>query len=310
MDKSGWGPSTKLATLPDFAYRCAHEVFRLWVCRKDSYWEGDRAEMTIENLRLMRLDAEWASRALLLSDEAGWNQTQEDWEVFFRYGEVLGFAEGDRLVATAAALPYGESLGWVSMVLVTSAWRRRGLATELVRECTGLLRSAGRAALLDAAPAAAAIYAGLGYVALSTMERWGGPGSGESVPTSTVTYQLDREAFGADRSFLLQNFLARAGSKGFSAPTGFTILRQGRKTAHIGPLVANADEAGPLLEQAVAAAAGRVVIDVLASGNFLLPGLRALGFQRARPFTRMAVGISQLPGNSTRLLAAAGPEFG
>jgi GNAT superfamily N-acetyltransferase len=266
--------------------------------------------MTIEKLHLMRLDEGWASRALLLSDEAGWNQTQEDWDIFFRYGEVLGFTEGDRLVATAAALPYGENLGWVSMVLVTSAWRRRGLATDLVRECTGRLRSAGRAALLDAAPAATAIYAGLGYAALCSMERWEGAGSGESMPTSTAKYQPDREAFGADRSFLLQNFLARAGSKVFSTRTGFTILRQGRKTAHIGPLVADADEAGPLLEQAIAAATGPVVIDVLVSGNFLLPRLRALGFKRLRPFTRMAAGISQLPGNLTRLLAAAGPEFG
>ena len=266
--------------------------------------------MTIENLHRMRLDAEWASRALLLSDEAGWNQTPEDWEIFFRYGEVLGFAEGDRLVATAAALPYGESLGWVSMVLVTPEWRRRGLATELVRECTGLLRSSGRVALLDAAPAATAIYAALGYVALSTMERWEGRGHGESARSNRVDLQLDYDAFGADRRFLLENFLARGGTKAFSARGGFTILRNGRKTAQIGPLVAERDDACRLLERAIAATGERVVIDVLASGGVLLPKLLSLGFRQLRPFTRMAHGISQLPGDPSRLLAAAGPEFG
>jgi GNAT superfamily N-acetyltransferase len=272
--------------------------------------QGDRAEMTMDNLHLMRLDEQWAPRALLLSDEAGWNQTQEDWEIFFQYGEVLGFAEGNRLMATAAVLPYGENLGWVSMVLVTSEWRRRGLATELVRECTSRLRSTGRAALLDAAPAATAIYAGWGYVALSTMERWEGRGYVESALSDSVDFQLDRNAFGANRRFLLQNFLARSGTKAFSTPSGFAILRDGRKTAQIGPLVASPDEAGPLLERAIAAAGERVIIDVLASGGALLPKLRTLGFRQLRPFTRMANGISQLPGEPSRLLAAAGPEFG
>ena len=266
--------------------------------------------MAIDSLHPMHLDERWVSQALLLSDEAGWNQTADDWKLFFRYGEVLGFADGDHLVATAAALPYGNDLGWVSMVLVTSTWRRRGLATQLVRECTALLRFAGRAALLDAAPAASAIYEGLGYVSLTTMERWEGQGYGELVQTETFDFQFDRDAFGADRRFLLQNLLARPGSTSFRAPTGFAILRQGRKQAQIGPIVAGPSEGVPLLERAIAAAAGRVVIDVLDAGNALLPRLRVLGFQQLRPFKRMAVGIPQLRGNPSRLLAAAGPEFG
>jgi hypothetical protein len=179
-----------------------------------------------------------------------------------------------------------------------------------VRECTALLRSAGRAALLDAAPAASAIYEDLGYVSLTTMERWEGQGYAKPAQTVTFDFQLDRDAFGADRRFLLQNLLARPGSTSFRAPTGFAILRQGRRTAQIGPIVAALGEAVPLLEQAVAAAAGRVVIDVLDAGTTLLPRLRALGFQRLRPFNRMALGIPQLGGNPSRLLAAAGPEFG
>src|SRR3954453_14620291 len=212
--------------------------------------------MAIDNLHPMHLDQRWVSQALQLSDEAGWNQTAEDWKFFFRYGEVLGFADGEHLVATAAALPYGTDLGWVSMVLVNSAWRRRGLATQLVRECTALLRSAGRAALLDAAPAASPIYEGLGYVSLTTMERWEGHGYGEPVQTMTFDFEFDRDAFGADRRFLLQNLLARPGSTSFRAPTGFAILRQGRRTAQIGPVVAGSGEAVPLLERAIAAATG------------------------------------------------------
>ena len=271
---------------------------------------GEPLEMAIDRLHPMHLEEGWASQALLLSDEAGWNQTADDWKFFFRYGKVLGVADGDHLVATAAALPYGNDFGWVSMVLVTSAWRRRGLATHLVRECTALLRSAGRAALLDAAPSASAIYEGLGYVSLTTMGRWEGHGYGEPAQTMTFDFQFDRDAFGADRRLLLQNLMARPGSTSFRAPTGFAILRQGRKTSQIGPVVAGPGEGIPLLERAVAAASGPVVIDVLEAGNALLPRLRALGFRQLRTFQRMALGIPQLCGNPSRLLAAAGPEFG
>ena len=266
--------------------------------------------MAIDRLDPIHLDERWISQSLLLSDEAGWNQTADDWKLFFGNGQVLGMVAGDRLIATAAALPYGNDFGWVSMVLVTSAWRRRGLATQLVRDCTALLRSTGRVALLDAAPAASTIYEGLGYVALTTMERWEGQGHGVPAQTTAFDFQLDQDAFGADRRFLLQNFLARPGSVSFSVPSGFAILRQGRKTAQIGPVVADPSEAIPLLERAIAAATGRVVIDVLGAGSALLACLGRLGFQKVRPFNRMALGTSQPFGNPSRLLAAAGPEFG
>jgi GNAT superfamily N-acetyltransferase len=125
----------------------------------------------------MLLDSAWVPQALLLSQEAGWNQVAEDWKIFFTYGRVLGFVAGGRLVATSAVLPYGPALGWVSMVLVTAEWRRRGLGTRLVADCTAALRDSGRAALLDAVPAAASIYAGLGFAPLCPMERWEGLGS-------------------------------------------------------------------------------------------------------------------------------------
>src|SRR5665213_2940654 len=110
--------------------------------------------VTPDTLHPVSLNAVWIERALLLSREAGWNQTAADWAVFFTHGTVLGFTTGDRLVATAAALPYGDDFGWISMVLVTAECRRQGLAHRLVASCTSILRDHGRAALLDAAPAA------------------------------------------------------------------------------------------------------------------------------------------------------------
>ncbi|MHB1936587.1 MAG: GNAT family N-acetyltransferase [Acidobacteriaceae bacterium] len=256
------------------------------------------------------LDATWISRALLLSEEAGWNQTRTDWEMFFAHGTVLGFTIGERLVATSAALPYGGEFGWLSMVLVTSEWRRRGLATRLASACASLLRESGRAALLDAAPDAADIYAKLGFVPLCRMERWEGQGCGDASASEPVDLTLDQFAFGADRRFVLKDFLARPGSLAFRSSDGFALLRRGVVASHLGPIVAEPGEASALASTAIRASAGRLFVDVLEAGTGLIPTLTSQGFRPQRRFTRMALGLSALPGNPARLLAAAGPEFG
>lgn len=256
------------------------------------------------------LNVSWISRALLLSQEAGWNQTSEDWEVFFAHGTVLGIRDGDRLVATSAVLPYGEKFGWLSMVLVTAEWRRRGLATRLVTACVSLLLGAGTAALLDAAPDATGIYAKLGFVPLCRMERWEGCGGGIATTSESVDLARDLDVFGADRQFLLRDFLGRPSSIAFRSRHGFALLRRGDVASHIGPVVADPAEAPGLVTDATRSASGRVFVDVLDAGSSLIPTLNSLGFQPQRRFTRMALGLSRLPGDPSRLLAAAGPEFG
>ncbi|MGC2399969.1 MAG: GNAT family N-acetyltransferase [Acidobacteriaceae bacterium] len=270
---------------------------------------GRDQAMTHEIRGPMLLDSAWVPQALLLSQEAGWNQIADDWKIFFTHGRVLGFVAGGRLIATSATLPYGPVLGWVSMVLVTPEWRHHGLATRLVADCTATLRDSGRAALLDAVPAAASIYAGFGFAPLCPMERWEGPGSEFAATSAVANFSSDRPAFGADRRFLLENFLARPGSVAFASSHGFTILRKGSVASHIGPLVSS-PQAGPaLLGDAIRAASGRVFVDVL-DPTTLVPTLTAHGFHKQRDFVRMACGLTALPGTPTELLAAAGPEFG
>lgn len=263
-----------------------------------------------DTLDPMPLDANWIARALLLSEEAGWNQTAADWQVFFTHGTVLGITIGDHLAATAAVLPYGRAFGWLSMVLVTRDWRRRGLATRLVAVCTSLLHDSGRAALLDAAPDATDIYARLGFVQLCFMERWEGQGAAVPLVSEPVDLALDRAAFGADRRFLLDDFQSRPGSLAFRSPQGFALLRSGSVASHLGPIVAEPAEATALAATAIRAATGHVFVDLLDAGSGLIPSLTAQGFRPQRRFTRMALGVSGLPGNPAYLLAAAGPEFG
>ena len=76
-----------------------------------------------------------AQAGLVLSTEAHWNQNEADWRFFLSQGVVFGVRDGARLVATAALLPYSAGNAWISMVLVTADFRRRGIATKLVDAC-------------------------------------------------------------------------------------------------------------------------------------------------------------------------------
>ena len=269
--------------------------------------------------------------ALLLSDEARWNQTAAEWAVFIDHGEVFGVRAGGRLVATAAILPYGGGFGWVSMVLVTADWRRRGLASRLIGRCIAGLRTRGCAALLDATPEGALVYAQLGFRSKSGMSRWRGMGRGE-VARQTVAEEnyvsenlhmaatvadragilaRDRQVFGGDRGFLLENFLDRSGTAVIGGGRNFVIMREGRRAMQIGPLIAGSDaEARDLLEAALAAASGPVILDVLDAGAGLNPVLEKHGFEAFRGFERMVLDRDGLPGEPAALMVAAGPEFG
>ena len=73
--------------------------------------------------------------AVALSAEARWNQTSADWQLFLRLGNVVCLMRDGAPIATAATLPYASRFAWISMVLVTAAERRQGLAQWLLRCC-------------------------------------------------------------------------------------------------------------------------------------------------------------------------------
>ena len=84
--------------------------------------------MSADKLCPIALDATWISRALLLSGEAGWNQNAADWAVFFQTSSrCMDARSAIEFRATAAALPYGDHFGWISMVLVTTSGAGREL---------------------------------------------------------------------------------------------------------------------------------------------------------------------------------------
>ena len=75
-----------------------------------------------------RLELSDLPDAEALVAEAGWNQVRADWRMFLYFGTVYAVRAGERVVATAATLPFGGRCAWISMVLVTAGYRRHGLA--------------------------------------------------------------------------------------------------------------------------------------------------------------------------------------
>ena len=97
--------------------------------------------------------------AFALVSEAHWNQVAADWKLFVEHGRVYAaHAASGRMVATSAILPYGTRFGWISMVLVAGPYRRRGLATLLMRRAMDDLAAARLVPVLDATPDGRTVY--------------------------------------------------------------------------------------------------------------------------------------------------------
>src|SRR4051812_2337126 len=226
----------------------------------------------IDALAIVPLGADQAREGLVLSSEAQWNQNEADWRFFLTQGAVFGIRDGDgRLIASAALLPYSGGNAWISMVLVTQNWRRRGLATRLVDACLERAAAQGLTPWLDATPAGATVYGPLGFKPVLGLRRLRLADSGAAarrVGTGNGSIDelisRDRDAMGFGRSTLLREFCGRSGSRVVSRGGALALIRDGRTARHIGPLYAGDAAAAVALAEAIAASeSGAVLIDVV-----------------------------------------------
>ena len=262
-------------------------------------------------------------RAAALSVRIGWNQVEADWRFFLRAGAVWALDDGapDGLAATAAVLPFGPDLAWISMVLVRPDRRREGLATALMRWALAELATT-RCVALDATPAGREIYRRLGFEDVFGFTRWSmptaAPRPGAVVPRPIedadwpALLALDAACFGAPRGPLLRDFARRLPQAAFTLPgrDGFVLARDGLRAPQIGPVVAPDARAALALIGAARSALGLAcVIDLADSAVVVAEAIAAQGATVLRPFTRMARGA--VPGGlPEQNFVFAGPEFG
>jgi GNAT superfamily N-acetyltransferase len=270
-----------------------------------------------EPIDIVELGVDDAQAGLVLSTEAGWNQNEADWRFFLSKGVVFGLRDGARLVATAALLPYSAGNAWISMVLVTADFRRRGIATKLVDACLDVAARRSLTIWLDATPTGASVYGPLGFTPTLQLRRLRLAKPQEAKATRQLSagnlealVVCDAGAMGFDRSTLLSEFGSRPGSRIVSDTDSIVLVRDGRTARHIGPLLADsADQALALVDAITHSESGPWLIDAVHSQDRFLNGLVATGWNIERPFQRMRFGPAtvspaQLP------FAVAGPEFG
>jgi GNAT superfamily N-acetyltransferase len=273
-----------------------------------------------DQLAIVRLGPDDARAGLALSAEAHWNQNEADWRFFLGQGNVFGVRDNaGLLIATAALLPYTSGNAWISMVLVTANWRRRGLATRLVDACLDAAARQDFISWLDATPAGATVYEPLGFAPTLQLRRLRLDNAmskkAEAPPTLSPGgiedfIARDRRVMGFDRSALLTELSGRKGSRLLSGDDAVALVRDGRKARHIGPLFADSpDEALAMVNEIVRSENGPLLIDAVNEQEDFLRGLTGSGWTIERPFQRMRLGSAGaqplgLP------FAVAGPEYG
>jgi GNAT superfamily N-acetyltransferase len=270
-----------------------------------------------EHISLVELGVADAAAGLLLSTEVHWNQNEADWRFFLSNGIVFGVRDGKQLVATAALLPYASGNAWISMVLVTANWRRRGIATRLVDACLDAATKRGLTSWLDATPDGARVYGPLGFTPTLQLRRLrlAAPGKIATAPSLSACglddlIARDRRALGFDRRSLLQAIGERTGSRMVSLGDAIALIRDGRTARQIGPLFAEShDSALALADAIVRSEQGPWLLDAVDSQGPLLTGLTAGGWSIERPFQRMRFGRTTMP-EPELPFAVAGPEFG
>ena len=141
-------------------------------------------------LRSVALTFDRTPGGLLLSTEAGWNQIADDWRFMLCAGTSYGFADSnDHLVATGLTVEFAH-YGWISMILVTAPYRRRGLATQLMGRCVDALASRRLVPALDASPDGREVYRRLGFRDVGNSTRLVGTLAREVKHTASDIFKL------------------------------------------------------------------------------------------------------------------------
>lgn len=260
----------------------------------------------------------------------GWNQTAADWERFLAASPNGCFVmeDADKIVGTSATISYEDKFAWIGMVLVDPDYRNRGIGTTLLQRAVEYLDGARVPTLkLDATPAGKPLYEKMGFVTEYEIDRWVLkrsvieepllPHESTAPKALSEAHDFDRQAFGADRSKLLQSYNDQAPDLTLVAQTngqiaGYAFGRRGLFADHMGAWMARDDDTAQTLLSKFLQRSSRdtIIVDALKSSRIAGELLRENKFSPARLLTRMYRGPNLHPGKPETLCAILGPEFG
>jgi GNAT superfamily N-acetyltransferase len=151
------------------------------------------------SVRIRRLQSTDIPGGLRLREQAGWNQTSADWHRFLALQPAGCFVaeRSGEIVGTVTTCVFG-SVGWIGMLLVDRAARRRGVGRALLDAALAYLQHEGTSSVrLDATPLGEPLYRRLGFEPQYRLVRFGG-----QVEPATVVHEMSGPARGPHLSFL------------------------------------------------------------------------------------------------------------
>ncbi len=260
---------------------------------------------------------------------AGWNQTEADWMLYLDVSPDGCFAavHKGKIVGTVTTLIYDKTIAWIGMMLVDPEYRRRGIATSLMRYAMDFINDV-ETIKLDATHAGKRVYDRLGFRDEYHLRRM----TIDSLPSikNTETDSMpvtdddfmeiakkDIVVFGADRMAVLKA-LAR-NNPGTAKKivrngtiAGYCMGRPGTNFYQIGPVVADTgQDAICLTQEVMSTLTGQaVVIDVPTRQLGFMDWIVSVGFSEQRPLIRMYYGNNAHPGQPDNVYAICGPELG
>jgi GNAT superfamily N-acetyltransferase len=116
---------------------------------------------------------------MALKEEAGWNQTEQDWLALFEAAPAgcFGIDIDGELAGTTTVVCYGTELAWIGMVLTGARFRGCGIASALQEHALGYAAAQQVDWVkLDATEAGRPLYRRYGFEGECTIERWMRPG--------------------------------------------------------------------------------------------------------------------------------------
>jgi hypothetical protein len=219
-------------------------------------------------------------------------------------------------VATTTLLCYGEKLAWIGMVLTNPEYRRMGFARRLMQSALGRAAELKIECIkLDATTDGQPLYEKLGFETEQVIERWSceQPQKNEHAKLAlshiSPSPEMDRAAFGADRTHLLAELETR--NVPATTAEAHCFSRNGTNFRYLGPCVAIEPQAARVvIEQTLrASTASGWYWDLLSSNKIAVELARELGFVPKRRLERMSLG-KRLDKNDQMVYAIAGFELG
>lgn len=266
---------------------------------------------------------------MALSSAEDWNQTLSDWKRLAEgpLNQCLVAESDNKIISTATAMNYLNKVAWIGMVLVDKEYRGKGIGKLMVTSLLNLLGSC-KSVKLDATPAGENLYKNLGFTGEYSVIRMISSSQNimqqEDFPENPVTAEpsdiseisiLDRNAFGAERIYLLNSIIKENPGKAWCIKQkgrliAFSLGRNGRKYLQIGPVIAPGISEAKDMISIFCAEFNGIVLDVLADKVELIQWLEQKGFICQRKFLRMYLHQNPYPGNISNNYLIFGPEFG